>query len=78
MSDVFPKGWDTLKGGQYGVVELTAGEIKAVFAALGECLSATDEEEQRTIFGSTQGAMAGARALDKIKACGGAMGALRG
>jgi CBS-domain-containing membrane protein len=48
-------------------VDLTAPEIRALLRALGETLDATDEDEQRTIFGSQAAANAGRRAQAKLR-----------
>ncbi len=47
-------------------IKFTEGQLLALSRALGKTLDCADNEEQRTIFGSTQGAMAAARAQSKI------------
>jgi hypothetical protein len=73
MSDVFPNGFTTLNGGQYGVVELTPGELRALFSAVDSYLNAAGEDECRTVFGSAAGTRAASRAKDKLIRCGRAM-----
>jgi hypothetical protein len=70
------EGWTTLANG-HAVVELTKGELLAVFSALDSYLNAGTVEECRVIFGSHAGTRAASRAQEKVVGVAVKLGALK-
>jgi hypothetical protein len=67
----FPDGFTTNAAG-HGLIELTPGELRAAYDALG-VLNVIDDREARDMFGSPQAVKAAHRALLKVHRCGEAM-----